>query len=270
MRDKEGVRKSVTVGRLSLVAFFHTPTLGEIRMSGDLRAQLRLLRLHAVLSTVFILVLLVSGFRRGTRERFETIDVERINVVEKDGRVRLVIANLARSPAPIERGQPFGYAAGNRAGMIFYNEEGTEDGGLIFSGHRDSTGRYTATGSLTFDQYDQDQTVALQYVDENGRRRSGLAINDYALGLSSAALDKRWKAAQAMKDSVIRAESLNVLRPFFPKQRLYAGRGRDGASIVTLGDPAGRARLRLRVDSLGAASIEFLNDSGRVVRRLPE
>ena len=29
-----------------------------------------------------------------------------------------------------------------------------------------------------------------------------------------------------------------------------------------------RIRLRLRVDSTGAANIEFLNDSGRVVRRV--
>jgi hypothetical protein len=193
-----------------------------------------------------------------------------LHAVEKDGSVRLVIANMARSPGPIERGQPFGYPGGGRAGMIFYNDEGTENGGLIFGGRRDSTGRYSASGSLTFDQYDQDQTIALQYVDDNGRRRSGLAINDYALGLSSLVLDRRYKAARTITDSSTRAESLRVLRAYFPKERLYAGRGRDGAALLSLSDPAGRARLRLRVDSLGTASIEFLNESGQVTRRLPE
>ena len=239
-------------------------------MPRDIHTQLRILRIHAVVSSLVALVLLVSAFHSTQRAKFETLDVERINIVEKDGRIRLVIANLARTPGPIERGQPFGYPGGMRAGMIFYNEEGTENGGLIFGGKRDSTGRYSASGSLTFDQYDQDQTVALQYVDENGRRRSGLAINDYAPGLSSLALDRRWKAARAIKDSATRAESLRVLRPFFPKERLYVGRTRDAAAVLSLADPSGRTRLRLRVDSLGTASIEFVNDSGRVTRRLPE
>ena len=239
-------------------------------MPRDLHAEVRVLRIHAVVTSLVALVLLASAARSAARERFETIDVERINVVEKDGRVRLVIANAARSPGPIERGRGFGYAGGTRPGLIFYNEEGTENGGLIFSGRRDSTGRYSASGSLTFDQYDQDQTIALQYVDDNGRRRSGLTINDYALGVSSATLDAWYKGATAIRDSARRADSLQVLRQYFPKQRLYAGRGRDGAALVSLADPAGRARLRLRVDSLGAASIEFLDVGGKVTRRIPE
>jgi hypothetical protein len=37
---------------------------------------------------------------------------------------------------------------------------------------------------------------------------------------------------------------------------------------VTLSDPDGRAKLRLEVDSLGAASIQFLDDAGDVVRMI--
>ena len=59
--------------------------------------------------------------------------------------------------------------------MIFYNDEGTEDGGLIFSGKKEN-GKVSAVGSLTFDQYEQDQTIALQYIDDSGQRRAGLAI----------------------------------------------------------------------------------------------
>jgi hypothetical protein len=230
-------------------------------------SELRLLRLHAVASTLVLGVLVVGGFAP-QKQRFSEIDVERINVVEKDGRVRLVIANRERTPGPIERGAPFGYGSGTRAGLIFYNDEGTENGGLIFAGRKDSTGKYEASGSLTFDQYDMDQTIALQYVDANGRRRSGLAINDYAPGTTSLALDRRIKRAQAIADTAVRRDSMNALMPWFPKQRLYAGRARDAASVLTLSDAAGRTRLRLRVDSLGAASIEFLNDSGRVVRKV--
>ena len=235
-----------------------------------IKAELRFLRLHAVVTTGAIVVLVSTGFARQSSARFETIDVERINVVEKNGQVRLVISNKARSPAPMQRGQAFGYQPGNRAGMIFYNEEGTENGGITYTGQRDSAGHYTAVGSLTFDQYEQDQTVALQYYDQDGRRRSGLAINDYPLGTNTLEFDKRYRRIESMKDSVAKADSMKVLDALTGRQRLYAGRGRNGSSLVSLSDPNGKARLRLSVDTLGAAKIEFLNQAGEVVKTINE
>jgi hypothetical protein len=234
----------------------------------NVQSQLHYLRLHAYVSSAVIVVLITAAFTGQQKARFETMDVERINVIEKNGQIRLVISNRDRSPAPMERGQEFGYQPGNRAGMIFYNEEGTENGGLTYTGRRDSTGKYFAIGSLTFDQYEQDQTVALQYSDRDGRRRSGLAITDYPLGVTSMQYSKRWQRIDNMKDSAARADSLKVLSPLDPKQRLYAGRARNGSSLVTLSDPLGRVRLQLSVDSLGVASIEFLDDKGQVVRQI--
>jgi hypothetical protein len=235
-----------------------------------LKAELRLLRLHALVTTGAIVVLVSTGFTKQSSAKFETIDVERINIIEKNGQVRLVISNKARSPAPIERGQAFGYQPGNRAGMIFYNEEGTEQGGITYTGQRDSVGNYQAVGSLTFDQYEQDQTVALQYFDQNGRRRAGLAINDYPLGMSGLQFDRRYQRVQAMKDSAARADSMKVLDALSGRQRLYAGRGRNGSSLVSLSDPGGKVRLRLSVDTLGAAKIEFLSEAGNVIKTINE
>jgi hypothetical protein len=53
-------------------------------------------------------------------------------------------------------------------------------------------------------------------------------------------------------------------------QRLFIGRDRSKSAMLQLSDPMGRARVRLRVDSLGAAAREFLDDSGRVTARLPD
>ena len=38
------------------------------------------------------------------------------------------------------------------AGMLFYNDEGTELGGLVFAGGRDEQGNAISVGSLTFDR----------------------------------------------------------------------------------------------------------------------
>jgi hypothetical protein len=52
-------------------------------------------------------------------------------------------------------------------------------------------------------------------------------------------------------------------------QRLFAGKDRDRASVVTLADANGKARLVLKVQADGAASIEFLDADGKVTERLP-
>ena len=50
--------------------------------------------------------------------------------------------------------------------------------------------------------------------------------------------------------------------------RLFVGKSRDRASIVMLQDAKGMPRLMLKVDPDGAASIEFLDDQGKVARSI--
>lgn len=220
-----------------------------------------------VANIVLFTIVFTTAFRPARTGHFEELDVERINVVEPDGTVRLVIANRARTPGPIEHGEPFGYATGQRAGLIFYNDEYTEAGGLIFSGKQDGD-QPTAVGSLTFDQFNRDQNIALQYVENNGRRRAGLAINEYPTGVTSAGWSAEYDRIQALTDSAAKREALAAWRANGGKGRLYVGRQFDGAAVVVLSDASGRGRLRLRVDSLGAAAIEFLDDSGKVGRSI--
>ena len=81
------------------------------------RRQIRILRAYTVVSTTLLGFLAVTAFQRASQKsRFEEIDVERINLVEKDGRVRLVLANDARSPAVVLSGKTLG-KPGGRAGM---------------------------------------------------------------------------------------------------------------------------------------------------------
>src|SRR5918997_2255297 len=117
---------------------------------------------------------------QGQRAKFTEIDVERINVVEPNGYYRMVISNRTRSIGPIYRGKPFGYPGGTRPGIIFFNDENTENGGLTFTGQRNPDGTFRSGVHMSFDQYEQDQVVYLQYQDNNGRRRMGLTVADRA------------------------------------------------------------------------------------------
>lgn len=241
-------------------------------MGQEISRRLRFLEVYAALTTILIAVLFLSAFG-AQKQKFVEIDVERINVVEPDGKLRMVLSNRARSIGPIYKGTPFGYPGGSRPGIIFFNDEETENGGLTFAGRQDSAGNFSAHAGFSFDQFNQDQILYLQYADENGRRRAGLTIADRA-HVNIFDLVQQRDSINRIADTAARAAALRELlgprdgEPLFA-QRVYVGRDVARAAVVNLSDPAGRPRLRLRVDSLGTASLEFLDDSGRVTLRLP-
>jgi hypothetical protein len=245
--------------------------------------ELRLLKLYAAGMTVLMAVLVLSAFMQATpgapaaqgqKAQFTEIDVERINVLEPNGQYRMVISNRVRSIGPIFKGQPFGYAGGTRPGIIFFNDEGTENGGLTFTGKREANGTFRSSGHLSFDQYEQDQVVYLQYQDNNGRRRMGLTVADRA-DVSIYDVVQQRDSVMKMTDTVARNAAMQRVmgprngQPLFA-QRGFFGRDVEKNAVLNLADRAGKTRLRLVVDSLGAASIEFLDGNGAVTRRIGE
>lgn len=243
-------------------------------MNDSARHQLRWLRAHAAVSTPLLIVLSVAAFRQeGPRTHFAEIDVERINVVEPDGRLRMVISNRPRSIGPIYKGQPFGYAGGTRPGIIFFNDEGTENGGLTFQGSRKPDGTFTASHHLSFDQFDQDQIVVLNYTDTNGQRRMGLSFADRA-DVNIFDLVAERDSMMKLPDGQAKTAALEKWRS--PRngvplaaERVYLGRDVSRAAVLKLKDPNGHERIRLSVDSLGVARLEFLDERGTVTQRLP-
>jgi hypothetical protein len=243
-------------------------------MAHRLRRELRLLRAHAFISTALLIVLLLAGFLQARqRTRFTEIDVERINIVEPDGKLRMVVSNRARSIGPIHKGKPFGYPGGTRPGIIFFNDEESENGGLSFSGGRQSDGSFRAGAQLAFDQYDQDQVLFLQYSDNNGQRRMGLTVADRA-DVSIYDFVMRRDSINKMPDGPAKTAALaKLMEPVngvpLMAPRVYVGRDQSKTAIVNLSDRLGRSRLRMLVDSTGNARIEFLDETGRVVQRIP-
>ena len=81
----------------------------------------------AVLSTVFAIVLLMAA-RSHRSETFDEITVRRINLVEPDGTLRMVLSNHDQMPGIIVKGKEFPKVDRPEAGMLFYNDEGSENG----------------------------------------------------------------------------------------------------------------------------------------------
>ncbi len=187
----------------------------------------------SVVSTVLLATVLM-GAKSETRQ-FDEISVHRLNVTEPDGTLRMVISNKDRLPPVIIKGKerPEMGEPRPQAGMIFYNDEGTENGGLIFSGRKNEKGQVLDSGaSLSFDRYGAGQTVQLAGVDDSENHFAGLQINDVG------------------------------------GQRLSAGRNSKGLASIALSGADGKDRIRLQVAADGKASIVFLDASGKVLQEL--
>ena len=104
---------------------------------------------------------------------------------------------------------------------------------MIFGGHLNEKGEIVDSGvSLSFDKYGQPgQIVQLAGVDDKDNKFAGLAVND--------------------KNS-----------------RIWVGRRDDDASVVALMDANGKKRIVMQVTADGAASLNFLDADGRIVRKL--
>ncbi|HEV3140829.1 MAG TPA: hypothetical protein VGY57_09950 [Vicinamibacterales bacterium] len=197
------------------------------------------------------------------KPRFDEIDVQRINIVEKDGRVRLVIANADRQAVTVIGGKEILPNRKREAGLIFFNDEGDENGGLTYGG-RTENGAARASAGLSFDQYQQDETVTLRYSQTGKDRRAGLTIADRpeASIAAAAALNdaKTDEERAAVRKKLVDAGVLES------RQRAFVGKNADGDARLVLSDGDGRPRLALSVTRGGAAKIEFLDAGGKVVR----
>lgn len=68
----------------------------------------------------------VERGRQGPIGRAGEITLERINIVDEDGKTRLVISDSSRSPDPVVGGRTFTRNGPRAPGLIFYNGEGDE------------------------------------------------------------------------------------------------------------------------------------------------
>lgn len=244
-------------------------------MDEQIRRELRMLKGYAIVLTALFGTLALAAFKAPAhKEKFTEIDVERINIVEPDGKMRMVISNRPRSIGPIYKGKPFGYEGGGRPGIIFFNDEGTENGGLTFTGKKEADGTYTANTGLSFDQFNQDQILYFQYSDRNGQRRADFTIADRApvdIYDMIAERDSLRKIADTTARRIALekwAEPRNGQALFAP--RVYIGRDRARSAVINLSDPSGKTRMRMMVDSLGAASLQFLDAAGKVTATFPD
>lgn len=237
-------------------------------METKIEKEVRYLKIYAVLSTLFFAVLLLTAFTAGGNKKFEEIDVERINIVEKDGKLKMVISNKARQHPGVTDGKYYKEREGQRAaGMIFFSEKGDEIGGLIFDGNTDK-GQF---GSLTFDKFRGDQTIQFAHKEsKNGDYFAGLLMNDQNVPVNDflAAREAMNKLPTPEERQAAYKDMMD--KGMFGANRLAIGRSRDRSSVIELYDAKGKVRIAMSVAATGDPKLNFLDENGKIVYSLPD
>lgn len=140
----------------------------------------RFLVVYSGLLTLALAVIVLGGFTmHKQRANFDELYVHRLNIVEPDGTLRMVISNQARLPGSFVKGKEYPHPERKAAGALFYDNEGTEAGGLIYGSFLDKSGNpEEANVHLSFDQYMQDQVFAVDAGREHDKKFSLIRIGD--------------------------------------------------------------------------------------------
>lgn len=242
--------------------------------------EILFLRTFATVTAIGVIIVTTSAFKNSDNQRFSEIDVERINIVERDGTVKMVITNVERFPNGTDQinSRPTNVDRKKRSGMLFYNEDGIETGGFIYDGKKNENG-HSAGLSLTYDQYDGDQVMQLLTQDvrqeDNRFVSSMLAFND------RPSKESQFKTAEIMKE-------LEALRNTDPKAmqekykeyesqdlvggvpRIMLGKSRSQNNGLFLFDDEGMPKAMFYVDKQNNAKLEFFDNEGNTIASFPE
>jgi len=224
------------------------------------------------LTIIFALSIIYGIARADAKPSFDEITVHRINVVEPDGTIRLILTNNANSPGIFIKNKEYPHPNGRKsAGFLFFDEEGTEDGGLTYGISKDQAGHITGSdGHLSFDQYMQDQIFTIDAGRDGDKKFSLLRMDDrgdYPITDALEALTRISKLPDNQREAEIK-KFLEAHPGDHP--RVILGRARDGGSVLQLKDTEGHDRLVLRVAPDGSPKLQFLDATGKVVSELPQ
>ncbi|NLR64207.1 hypothetical protein HGH92_07805 [Chitinophaga varians] len=233
-----------------------------------LQREVRFLKAYALILTTVLIAFFFMAFRTDFgKQRFQEIDVERINVVEKDGTLKMVISNAERQHPGLVEGKPIA-ARERSAGLIFFNSAGDECGGLVY----DATKKDGAGMVYSVDQYRNDQIMQLQYMQElegDKARSYGLKIWDRPDDFTSARLTRVIDSLKALKNEKIYEEATNQLASEgkFGTERLFVGRTWKDEVGLFIRDQKGKVRIKIYVDKQNQTKIETFDEQGKPISK---
>jgi hypothetical protein len=241
----------------------------SLELVSQLQQQNRLLKQSLGLAGIAVVVLLLVAAKTvEDRARFTEIDVERINVVNPNGKVEMVLANRTRLPKATSNGKE-SKSDRHMPGLIFYNEAGDESGGLIFDGKLGADGKPKSGMHFSMDRFGGDQQLALGHYEGGGFMESGLNVYDRGLTRDYEPLFDAYQAApEGAEKEVLKKKWMDAGGA--QTTRLFVGKTRGRSSAVILADAKGAPRIMMLVTPDGKPMLSFMDEKGNVIQSLPQ
>lgn len=183
--------------------------------------------LSALILSNFVLMSCLAYFLLNGKQN---LTAERIDINDRSGKNRVVIANTDNVPQPIINGKTYKRAYAP-AGLIFYDKNGDERGGLAITDNEE-----TNLNALSFDYQNADAIGILAQDNKHDNYfRAGLLINDKDLSGKPGHNINR----------------INLITE-------------NGNASLVMKDNNEVPRIVLKVDSLGTPSIEMFDKNGKL------
>jgi len=183
------------------------------------------------------------------KEILKELNVEKLNICEPNGEVKMTLFNSQNIPSLIlgyEDLLPGHRSKDGISGIMFYNNEGDECGGLIYGSGKDENGKPNMGMSLTFDKFKQDQVVQLHLTKSGDQQMYGFSIYDRPDHSIKESLETL-KAFNKEENSEKKKTLLSKLREN-NAQRIFVGSGIDGTPRISLFDKQGKEKIKILVD----------------------
>lgn len=232
-----------------------------------MKTALRIPVFYVLLTALVLIFTLLNSFRLERKiENFDVINVQRINVVEKDGTIRMVLSNKELQHSGRMDNADF-KPRERQAGLMFFNDLGDECGGLIYAAKKKEDGSVSSGMSITMDRFRDDQVLQILNSEniKNNRIVSerGLIVNDYPDLQGLTARNKAYEEAEKITDEKVRKEKLReITKVHGAKSLLFIGKTRGNSQGLFISDKNGQPKLMVYVDEQGEPKIQTINEKG--------
>jgi len=232
-------------------------------MDQNIQNDIRFLKWYAAGTTVIVLYLFITKFLSQTdRLIAKELNVERINIVEESGELKMVISNMKKQHPGMVNGKSLAPRQ-REAGIIFFNSSGDECGGLVYDGNKESAGL-----ALSVDQFHNDQIMQLQYAQEgtgdSSKRHYGLKIWDRSDKFTLAEQVALVDSLKALNQEEELNKRFKLLREkgLLGSERMFAGKNQEGEVGLFIRDDKGRIRIKIFCDNQNNPKMILLNEEG--------
>jgi hypothetical protein len=239
-------------------------------MEESLLRQIRILQGSVLVLSIVCAALIVNVFHSLVPvQKFNVIEVGKVNIRESDGVLKASLSNSAGFRVFGRANQEVTFS-----GLMFYNQEGEEAGGLVYDGKALPGGQHSSA-ALTFDQFRSDQNIYLAHDEDKSEKETviadGLSVNarpDYTGNKEEYEIYGRLEKMPEAEREQARLEAQKAGK--IMQGRVFVGvrRGvKDGAgydnSGVFIKNKWGRNAIKIYVDADNTPHFEVFDPLGK-------